>query len=412
VEGSSRFGADNRYGTFPSGSFGWIISDEPLLENTDFLSFLKLRASYGLTGNAAISNFPALALAGSGQDYNNVPGIGPSQLANPNLKWETVRQLDVALDYAFFNNRVSGSLGYYDKTTEDLLLNRPIPATNGFNTFMQNIGEMKNSGIEFDISADIITGTFKWTSSFNIATTENEVTELVDADGDGEGDDIIEGPNIVREGEPLGAFYVVEYAGVNSENGDAQYVDSDGNIIPNSEFSLAHRKILGDPHPDYYGGFRNTFRYKGFELSALLQFNQGNEIYRTDGEFTDTNMNSLFNQSTRQLDYWTPDNTDASVPQPRFLTSNGSHSLNSRYLEDGSYIRLKSASIAYTLPQSWTPDFSVRVYASGQNLLTFTDFKGMDPEAVGSVNNNIQQGNLFFQPPQQRTLSFGVNLSF
>ncbi len=412
IEGSSRFGKDNRYGTFPSGSFGWIVSDEPFMDGAEFLSFLKLRASYGLTGNAAISNFPALALAGSGQDYNNVPGIAPSQLANSDLKWETVQQLDVGLDFAFFNNRVDGSIGYYNKVTKDLLLNRPIPSTNGFSTFMQNIGEMKNTGFEFDISADILTGTFKWTSNFNIATNENEVTKLVDSDGDGEGDDIISGVNLVREGEPLGAFYVVEYAGVNPENGMAQYRDADGNIIPNSQFSLAHRKIMGDPHPDFFGGFRNTFYYKGFELSALFQYQQGNEIYRTDGEFTDTNFNSLFNQSTRQMDYWTPDNTDASVPKPIFLANNGSHALNSRYLEDGSYIRLKSATFAYTLPAGLTPDMKIRVYVKGQNLLTFTDFKGMDPEAVANVNNNIRQGDLFFQPPQQRTISFGVNMRF
>ena len=404
--GSSRFSEDFRYGFFPAASAGWIVSDEDFLQ-ADFIDLLKFRASYGLTGNAEIGNFSYLGLVGSGSDYDGVPGFSPSQLANPDLKWEQTAQLDVGIDYGFLNNRVRGSIAYYNKVTDDLLLDTQIPSTNGFTTFTDNVGRMENSGFEFELTADIINQEFNWTTQFNLATVNNEVLELF------EGQDIIEGTSIVREGEPLGAFYVVEYAGVDPENGDALWIDSDGNETNN--YSLQDRKIMGSPFPDYYGGFTNTFNYRGVGLQVFVQYNVGNEIYRADGEFTDGNLPSLFNQAARQSDYWSPENTDASVPRP-VLSGLGLSSVNggqssSRYLDDGSYIRLKTLTLSYTFPRSISPNTDIRIYARGQNLYTIDNYRGPDPE-VTSAPNALTQGNVFFPSPQQRTVMMGVELGF
>ena len=421
--GSSRFGETEQYGFFPAGSVGWIISDEEFAE-ADFLSFLKLRAGYGIIGNASIGNFANLALLSAGADYNSQPGIVLGQLSNPGLKWEETAQLDVGLDYGFLDNRVRGSLSYYNKQTSDLLLARPISATNGFTGFTENIGEIENTGLEFDIAADILTGDFSWSLNANVSTINNEVKSLP------EGQDIIFGESLIREGEALGSFFVREYAGVNPENGDALYffngdtdvaetadgvfqIDKFGDRFVTDNFSTAQRIIGGDPFPDIFGGFGTNVAYKGLSLNVNFNYSLGNEIYWADGSFLRTNLSSIFNQDVSQLDYWTPENTDASVPEPRFFTNNGSTSTgNGRYLEDGSYLRLKSATVGYTLPREWVNGNEVRVYAQGTNLLTFTDFQGLDPEVTPASGANATQGNVFFQPPQQRTIQFGVNLGF
>lgn len=427
VDGSSRFGEDNRYGFFPAASVGWIISDEDFLSGSETLDFLKLRASYGVTGNAdGIGNFPALALADAGANYDEIPGLTPGQLPNPDLRWEKAQQLDVGIDYGFFNSRVRGSLGYYEKITSDLLLNRPISATNGFTSFTQNEGEMRNYGFEFSVTADILRGPLQWTSTFNFSVLENEVQSLIG------GEDIIDGDQLVREGETLGAFYLREFAGASPEDGMAVWYLNDeptqvqiddgtayinesrfGDRYVTKSYNAAQRIITGDPFADFFGGFRNNFFYKGFDLGVFFQYNIGNEIYRADGEFIDTNLNSLFNQAERQSDYWKEEGDITDVPKPILFTANGSQA-STRYMEDGSYVRLKTATLGYTLPTSLTGSYTLRLYASGTNLLTFTDddFRGMDPEVTSAPSNNITQGNIFFAPAQARTIQFGVDFTF
>jgi len=427
VDGSSRFGEDNRYGFFPAASIGWIISDEDFLSGSETLDFLKLRASYGITGNAdGIGNFPALALASAGANYDEIPGLTPGQLPNPDLRWEKAQQLDVGIDYGFFNSRLRGSLGYFDKRTSDLLLNRPISATNGFTTFTQNEGEMRNYGLEFSVTADILRGPLQWTSTFNFSVLENEVQSLIG------GEDIIVGDQLVREGETLGAFFLREFAGASPEDGMAVWYLNDeptqaqidagtayinesrfGDRYVTKSYNAAQRTIAGDPFADFFGGFRNNFFYQGFDLGVFLQYNIGNEIYRADGEFTDTNLNSLFNQAERQSDYWKEEGDITDIPKPILFTANGSQS-STRYMEDGSYVRLKSATLGYTLPTSLTEGYTLRLYASGTNLLTFTDedFRGMDPEVTSAPSNNITQGNIFFAPAQARTIQFGIDFTF
>lgn len=400
--GSSRFPEDNRYGFFPAGSAAWILTEEDFLNDADWLSFLKLKGGVGITGNSEIGNFNSPALLNPGASYNNQPGLVLSQLAKPSLGWEETVQIDVGLEYGFLDNRIRGEVGYFNKLTKDLLLSNPISATNGFTGFLENNGEIRNTGLEFDIQADIIvTADMSWSVNANISTINNEVEKLP-------GGERIFGENLVREGEPLGAFYVVPYAGVDNETGDALFLDSDGNETTN--FSLANRRIMGSPFADYFGGFGTSFNYKGFGAQVNFQYSQGNELYWADGEFLRTNLSSVFNQDRSQLDYWTPENTDATVPEPRTFSTNGNQGTNSRYLKDGSYLRLKSAMIGYTLPAELVNGNDVRLYAQGTNLLTFTDFPGLDPEQTSASDANATAGNVFFQPPQQRTILFGIKL--
>lgn len=401
--GSSRFGSDKQYGFFPAASAGWVISEESFLENADWLSFLKLRGGYGITGSASIANFANLALLGGGANYNNFPGLTLNQLANPDLQWERTAQFDMGLDYGFIDNRVRGSINYYNKYTTDLLLGVPISETNGFTSFTKNIGEIQNTGFGFDITVDVLRGDFLWALSANVSTINNEVKKLPNSQ------DLIFSESLVREGEPVGTFYVREFVGVDNETGDALYSDGEGGVT--NDYNAAPRKVMGSPFPDYFGGFGTQLAYGAVSLNIDFQFSLGNEIFWSDGQFLETNLSSVFNQSVSQLDYWTPENKDATIPEPRFLTANGSQS-SSRYLEDGSYLRLKSAKLAFTLPREWVSNYVVQIYAQGTNLLTFDNFPGLDPEVTPSAATNVQQGNVFFMPPQQRTVLFGVNLQF
>jgi TonB-linked SusC/RagA family outer membrane protein len=402
-DGSSRFSDENRFGFFPAVSGAWIVSDENFFRPLDNkIDFLKVRASIGRTGNSEIGNFPTLGLVGFGADYNGVPGGRLTQLANPGLLWEKTTQFDTALEFGFLRNRIRGSVGYYHKSTEDLLLNVQISRVNGFSSFTDNVGEVENQGFEFELAADIFQGSFNWTVSANVSTIQNEVKKLVG------GEDQIFGRNMLREGEALGQFFLVRYAGVNPENGNAQYLDVDGEIT--ESFSLANRVVTGNPFPDFFGGVTNNFSWKGFDATAFFQFSYGNDIYRADGGFTDTNLSSLFNQASRQSNYWTPENRDTNIPQPRLLLNNGAQA-STRYLEDASYLRLKVATLGYTLPASLSGSTRVRVYAQGQNLFTVTssDFNGSDPEAASG--GNIQSTDVFFALPQSRTFMFGVNIT-
>lgn len=402
--GSSRFPEDNRYGFFPAASAAWIASDEAFLQDVSWLSFLKLKAGAGVSGNSEIGNFNSQALLDPGASYNDTPGLVLAQLAKPELGWEETFQIDGGIEYGIFNNRITGEIGYFNKLTSELLLDNPISATNGFTGFLENNGEIRNKGFEFEISADVIVNPdMVWTIFANVSTIDNEVEELP-------GGERIFGENLVREGEPLGAFFVVPFAGVDDANGDALFLDLDGNET--NVFSLENRRVMGDPFPDHFGGFGTSFSYKGLDAQVNFQYSQGNEIYWSDGEFLRTNLASVFNQDESQFDFWTPENPDATVPEPRAFTNNGNQGTNSRYLVDGSYLRLKNAVIGYTIPGRFVNNNRVRVYVRGTNLLTFTEFPGLDPEQTGNSDANATAGNVFFQPPQQRTIQFGIELGF
>lgn len=410
VDGSSRFGIDNRYGFFPAGSVGWIISDEGFMDDVNFVDFLKIRASYGLTGNAEIGNFASRGLFG-GTSYGGFPGINPTQSPNPDLRWEQTGQFDIGLDFNVLGNRVRVETDYYVRNTRDLLLNVNVPATTGFTTQLRNVGQLENKGFEFTINTINIEGDFQWTSNFNFSTNKNKLTDL-----DGQ---VITGGFVNRaiEGQPIGVFFTREYAGVDPENGRALYFLNQGDnprdttVNPND----AAEVVVGDPNPDFTGGFSNNFSFRGFDLNVLLQFVSGNDIYTASGRFMSANAWFFDNQTRDQLNRWREPGDVTDVPRPTLFRANGT-APSSRYIVDGSYIRLKNVTLAYNVPRSFLNQYGVermRIYTTGINLLTFTGYDGWDPEVnTDFLAGNIGLGNEFYSAPQARTFTFGIDIGF
>ncbi|HAS44804.1 MAG TPA: SusC/RagA family TonB-linked outer membrane protein [Microscillaceae bacterium] len=410
-DGSSRFGVNNRFGFFPSVSAGWIVSEESFLKQNPVISFLKLRASYGLTGNGEIGNFASRGLY-AGINYAGVPGTSPSSLSFDDLKWETTAQFNLGLDIAFLKDRFSLELDYYNKQTNDLLLSVNIPSTSGFTSITQNLGELQNEGIEIALNTQNFVGEFKWSTNFNIARNWNKVTALPD-------ERISVGgfaPNFIIEGQPIGVFYTKRYAGVDPANGDALYYLREGSNETTNDYNAAEEMVVGDPNPAWTGGITNNFSYKGFDLSIFFQFVQDVDVYWASGEFASSTANFLDNQTVDQLRRWQNPGDITDVPQVRRSGRNGSQE-SSRFISDASYIRLKTLSFGYTLPKSITDRirFSrVRLYFTAQNLLTFTDYDG-DPEIntlSSGANGNAALGVDWYTTPQAKTFVFGVNLSF
>jgi TonB-linked SusC/RagA family outer membrane protein len=418
IDGSSRFGADNRYGFFPAVSAGWILSEESFLKNIELISFLKLRASWGKTGNAEIGNFPQLGLFTGDAGYGTLPGQRPVQLSNPNLGWESTQQIDIGLDFGILKNRINGEIDYYEKNTTGLLLNVNVPGTTGFATQVKNVGALTNKGFEFVLNTDNLIGQFKWKTSLNASTNKNKINDLQGQ--------IIEGglANMSRavEGQPLGTFFTVEYAGVDPANGDALFYkntkNADGSIDRSTTniYSQAQRTVIGSPLPKWVAGVTNTFSYKGFELSVFFNGVFGNKLnFYGVGRFSSANGRFEDNQTVNQLAAWTPKNTNTIVPQARLFFNNGAQA-SSRFIEDGSYVRLRNVTFAYNLPKSLINKIklsNVRLYVTGQNLLTFTKYSGWDPEVnADDVVSNIALGYDFYTTPQAKTFMGGLNISF
>ena len=412
-DGSSRFGQDKRFGFFPAASVGWIVSQESFLNNSKLISFLKVRASYGVTGNSEIDDFASRGKVIS--IFNgDATGIIQTTVANPNLKWETTRQLDLGIDFSLFNERISVTADYYLKKTKDLLLELPIPNTSGFNTQYQNIGSLENKGVEFSLTTRNLVGEFKWNTNFNISRNVNKVTDMV-------GTNITPGGRVlssVREGQPIGIFWGKKFVGVDSDNGNALYAGEEG--TPVSDIAEGVSQVIGNPNPDFSGGLTNTFSFKGFELNVFFQFVSGNDVYNMAGVFQSVSGDYFDNQTKDQLNRWRQPGDVTNVPQARLYGGNGGGA-SSRWVEDGSYLRFKTVTLSYTLPKAFVSKAhlaNVRIYATGQNLLTFTKYSGYDPEVsyLGPgptyQTANYLQGHDFYTPPQARTIIFGINLGF
>lgn len=413
ADGSSKFGKNNRYGIFPAVSAGWVLSEESFLSSSKLISFLKIRGSYGINGNDQIGNFSQLGLFGAGK-YNNQSGLVPTQLPNPDLAWEKNKQLDIGIDFGLWGNRISGEIDYYVRNTEDLLYSVPVPGTSGFTTQLVNIGSMQNKGVEFVLnSTNIKSRGFTWTSSFNLAKNANKITKL---DGD---QTIIPGNdgrylNSLIVGEAIGVFYGPKFAGADPANGDALYYLADGKTTTN-DYNDAASFIVGNPNPDWIGGLTNTFNYKGIELSVLFQGVFGNQIQNGAGGFMSASFDWFDNQTADQLDRWQNPGDITQVPQLRLGYGNGINA-SSRYVEDGGYVRLKNVTLAYNIPSSILSKLkirSARIYATGINLATFTDYTGWDPEVNTDYRaGNRNQGSDFYAAPQIKSLTFGINLGF
>jgi TonB-linked SusC/RagA family outer membrane protein len=390
-DGSSRFGQDNKWGTFMALSAAWQVTNESFMDGMDFLSDLKIRASYGETGNEAIGNFQFLGLYGTA-NYGDLPGTAPSNLANPGLKWETTTEWNVGFDASLFSDRIGLVFDLYKKETDDLLLNRPVTSTSGFTSVLANVGAMENRGWEAILRTVNVqgggTGGFEWTTDLSVTHNVNEVTKLYSPDPNEPGEPFMGGwYNRVEEGHPIGEFYSVHYEGVDPATGDALFtdLDADGNRIgtttnPSSE----DRMYVGSPHPDYFGGLRNTVRVGGFDLTAFLQYSFGNSLFNGMREYSDDGGYFYDNKfADVDDDYWSPENTDASQPRPSYFGASGAREESDRWLEDASYTRLQEVTLGYTLPASFADRLNMqqaRIYVAGRNLYTWTEYSGYSPD--------------------------------
>ncbi len=407
-DGSSRFGENNQWGTFPSVALGWVTSEEDFFD-VDWISNLKLRGSYGITGNqGGINNFQAQGLWG-GESYTDSPGTSPEQLSNPNLKWETTSQLDIGFDLGLWDDRITVIYDYYDKQTEDLLLAVPIPMSTGFEELVQNFGALENKGMELGITADAIQGDdFNWNLQFNIAGNRNKVTRLASPFN-------VYNRDIYRyqEGYPMYSFYFHNQLGVDPETGDPIFedVDGDGSFNPNSD-----RKIVGDANPDFFGGITNKVNYKGFDVSVFFQYSYGNDQLNWNRFFQEHGGTRNTSYLSSQLDRWQQPGDETMVP--RMSSANYAGNLRpSRFVEDGSYIRLKNATLGYTIPDSFLSKLGfnitrARFYVSGQNLLTFTNYSGLDPEVTATATTQLTRGIEFYTMPQSKTIMGGFDITF
>lgn len=435
-DGSSKFGSNKRWGNFPSIGLGWVISDEVFFSPISFINLLKLRGSWGVNGNQEIGNYQFLTTLDQSQGYTfgagRVIGASPSRLANADVAWEESEQLDIALDYGLFGNQLTGSIDYYVKKTKGLLQNIPIPFYTGLDGSFANVGTVENKGIELAINWRATAGELNYSVSLNGAYNFNEMTHI----GSGEGDVInggswaVSGPVARAEaGRPIGYFWGYKTDGIfqnesevdrhiatsgdNSGNqlqpravpGDVRFVDvnNDG-IIDDLD-----RTIIGNPIPDVTFGATFSADYKGFDFSMLISGSYGNDIFngsqRRDLQFT--------NRTKAILGRWTGEGSTNEMPRVTWTDTNNNNRVSDLYIEDGSFARIKNMQIGYSLPEKVREKFGssrFRIYASAENLLTFTNYSGIEPE-IGAFNP-LDQGIDRAVYPHSRTFRFGVEVGF
>lgn len=407
ADGSSKFGANNRYGYFPSVSVGWDLAQESFLNSASAVDQMKLRVSYGITGNQfGIGNFAARGLSGGGNNYQGAPGVAPSSLANPDLKWEETTEFNIGLDYGLVD-RVTGSFDYYVKNTDDLLLNRPLPPSSGFTGIDQNVGSMTNTGFEAGLKFDIFRGDFDWGLGLIYARNVNEVTELFDGQGFDAG--FI---NRIDEGEPLAYFYGWKSLGVNPDTGDLDFEDINGDGAINGD----DYQFIGSPHPDWIGSVTSNMSFKGLYLDAFLNIVQGNEVLNYTRVFNEDGLRRGFNNNTRVLDAWKEagDVTDVFRIGGPNAAMNG-QGTNSHWVEDGSFVRLKTVTLGYQVANSIVDKIgmsNLKIYATGENLALWTDYLGLDPEANYAGTANLALGTDFLTQGLNRVIKFGIQGSF
>ena len=434
-DGSSKFGPKNKYGLFPSGALAYRLGDESFIKNLNTFSSLKARVSYGITGNDRVPNYLYLSTFGNwnvvlNPDGTLQPGVEPTALANPNLKWESTAQLDAGLDMGFLNDRITATIDVYRKVTSNLLIQIPIGQYYGFNNVWVNGGSIENKGIELSVNtANVKSSNFSWNTSFNIAY--NKQKDLTLAPGVAEVDantanpsGTVSGQQFTKlvPGQELGELFGYVYTGViktgenygpqpNSKPGDPKFADlnGDGKITP------ADRTYLGNTTPHYIAGFGNDFQYKGFNLNVFFQGAFGYHLY---------DMNRLVLESTTSTDAlnrFVPGvNENTSIPREGYFLSTYGSYVNSRFVENASYVRLKSLSLGYNLPKSLFTHIKhiqgLRIYGTAQNLLTITSYKGTDPEVnvhntTSATTTNIGGGLDFGSFPAFRTFALGLRLS-
>lgn len=405
-DSSTKFGENNQTGFFPAASIAWRASQEEFLKNSKVISDLKLRVSYGLTGNDDISPFLFSELYGN-TSYGGSPAIYPSNIPNPDLKWESTTQLNIGLNLGLFKDRITLTADYYDKQTNDLLLSRPLPPNSGFSSITENVGKVENKGIELTIASQNFVGEFKWNTQFNISGNRNKVLELYNGQPI---DDIGRGGNRIMEGQPIGVFYSFESLGVDPSTGDIVYADTNFDGVITS----ADRTIVGNPHPDFIGGLTNNLSYKGIDLTVFLQGSYGNDVFHGSRLFLESLQGGDSQLAAITRRWGQPgDITDIPRATTDAVAAAQNKRVSSRFLEDGSYLRIKNVTLGYTVDKrALDKSFfdSIRVYVSAQNLFTFTNYTGLDPEVNYRGDDNSVIGTDFFTYPQAQTITLGVNL--
>lgn len=408
ADGSSQFGPDKRFGTFPGASAAWIVSREGFFGQGGPVDLFKLRGSWGYTGNIAGNDYPFQSTNCTG-NYGGEAGYYSCSIGNPKLGWERTRQVDVGADLELFDSRVSLTADWYHKRTEDLIVQRPIAGNSGYTSVYTNVGNMVNRGVEFSLTTVNLQSTraegLRWTTTLNMAFNRNRVTKLYGGQPFNSG---IRLTNRVEEGEPLGAFYAYKFQGVDPATGDAIYKDlnGDGNI------TSADRTIVGSPWPDFTGGLTSYLTWKGFDLTAFFQFSKGNEVFNAVKIFSLSGGYYYDNSFIEALDRWQQPGDETNEPRASFDGLSGARLVSSRFIEDGSYLRLQELTVGYQLPSRFAASMgfsNARVYVRGQNVFTSTDYSGYSPDVNSNgSSSNIELGTDFYSYPQARTWSFGV----
>jgi TonB-linked SusC/RagA family outer membrane protein len=422
VDGSSRFGLNNRYGFFPAVSAGWIISREEFMKSYKAISYAKLRASIGRNGNANLPNYQRFGTYSPAENqirYAGNPTTYPTRLANDNLRWETSVVTDVSLDMGFFKDRITGELAYYFKRSKDVLAELQVPKSSGFSNYWDNVGQINNSGIELNMNARVIDKpSFKWNLSFNVARNFNKIVSI----GVYSEDAVSGGTNDTRVviGSPVGTNFLVRFSHIEAETGKPVYLDINGNKT--YKWDPADRVAVGSVLPKAVGGITNQFTYKGWDVSMMWIYSFGANIYESSakrqlGVVTDWNMREDLH------DRWRKPGDQSEFP---VLTQNtatyGSATpwINTtQWLHSGDYLRLRNLTIGYTLPKVWANQIKmnqIRAFVIATNFITITKFPGLDPEIArdfdNSTDRNMSANITYLTPPQEKSFSLGVNLSF
>ena len=414
-DGSSRFGANKKYGNFYAFSGGWVVSNEQFFnKDNKYIQSLKLTASYGTAGNDNIGYYGFMGTFASGANYIGQAGLAPSVVPNPDLSWEETAQFDVGISARLFK-AIDIQLNYYNKNTTGLLVSAPYPFTTGFASAAKNIGTLRNRGFEISINSDNIKNSnFSWSTSFNIAFNKNRVTSLP-KNLDEDGRDFLTGSAVQRAivGYSKNSFYLIRYKGINTQTGNAEWLKKDG--TPTTSPTAVDRVIAGKADPDFQGGITNSFKYKNFDLSAFFNFSYGNDVYLDGLTFTDNFSSGSYNKSIELLNYWKKAGDNAFAPALNSPTRTTYHQASTKQLLDGSYLRLKSLTFGYNIPPAFlqrTKLFSsLRVYFLAQNIWTIKNknFRG-DPEISANGASNLVVGQSFFALPQAKSYTFGVNI--
>ncbi len=444
ADGSSVFGADNKWGYFPSGSVAWRASEEKFIKDLNIFSDLKIRASYGITGNQAINPYQTLAHISSGYTYPYFGteatdlGFYISSTSNPHLKWEKTAQADIGVDLALFNGRLTFTADYYNKLTSDLLIARDLPTYSGLSTIIDNVGSIRNKGVEFAIGGDPFSGKFSWNTNLNISANRATVVDLGEVDripftsGGSGGQGVGSAFMFLVKGQPYGEMLGYKYLGVWKTKeaseaaqygqlpGDPRYFDVNGDDVINAQ----DETVIGNSQPKFIFGWSNRLSYGNFDLNILIQGSKGNDLFN----ITRIALESPGGTGAAILNRWSPDNENSSIPaiidqqtransglSSKVKIPSTSANRTSRWVEDASYARLKNITLGYNLPASAVRNIhltNLRVYASATNLLTITKYSGSDPEVSSYTGNDAQLGSDFNVYPQSRTFNIGVNISF